>query len=152
MTTDKLMILIAAREKLAQGWCQRAQAREYDGESANPLDTSAVQHCIVGGVMFAAGINHIPAAPKRFVDGGVIVGHIDRTPAQQLAMSAVDVIAAAIPDNTPYGLDPDPVCRVVHWNDIESRTHVEVLDVLDRAITSLMKARVPAEQELEVVE
>ena len=128
--TDKLMVLISAREKLAQGWCQRAQARKADSEATMPMDRDGVKHCLMGAVMYAAGVNSIPIGPKLIA--------VAQTPSEMLMMEVVTLLSSVLPDGLAYELN-EPLYRVVHWNDWGDRRHEEVLDLLDRAIASLMK-------------
>ena len=136
--TDKLMVLISAREKLAQGWCQRAQARKADGEATMPMDRDAVRHCLMGGVMCAAGVNSIPIGPK--------MGAVAKTPNEILMMEVVTLLSSVLPDDFELAYElHEPLYRIVKWNDWGDRRHEEVLDLLDRAIASLMKNK-PAQE------
>ncbi len=139
---DKLMILMMARRILAEGWCQGAQARRFDGEATSPTHKHAIEHCLLGAVSYAAGIDWIPTSPKRFVNGGVIVLPITRTDSEGLAFDVIELLAGVLDDPVPL---LDGMCRLAHWNDEDGRKHSEVLDLFDRAIASLMKKDEAAE-------
>lgn len=49
MTT--LEILRRGRERVAKGWCQKAQARDADGFSSNADSPSAAQWCAIGAIV-----------------------------------------------------------------------------------------------------
>ena len=147
---EKMMILIGARERSRRDGAKERKLAIPRATQPRRCIKTAVEHCLIGAVSFASGIDWIPATPKRFVNGGVINLPIERTCSEEVALGAIDVLAEAIGDPLPL---IDSTCRVAHWNDCEDRTHAEVLDALDRAIASLMnKGETVAERKLELAQ
>lgn len=58
--------LIAARAKIAQGWCQKALGRDKYGHAVTSLDPRAESWCVIGALVAAAGrnVDPVPAAAR----------------------------------------------------------------------------------------
>jgi hypothetical protein len=103
-----LQLLVGAREVLAnKGWCQRALARNAEGESVYEDSSKAVSFCMIGALQYAGGKGF-----DTFSKPGVMVrGRLRR------AITAL---------YSPMGIE--------RFNDTEGRTKEEVLAVFDAAI------------------
>ena len=52
-----LDILVAARAKIAQGWCQGAYAKDAKGEATESLSPDAERWCSAGAITASTGAN-----------------------------------------------------------------------------------------------
>ena len=102
------LLLVHARELVAQGWTQHADARAADDSVVHPWDATAVRWSLLGalvaGVEEAASIHGEAAALK------------------ELARTCVLLADAVDADSLEL------------WNDAAERTQFDVLAALDNAI------------------
>lgn len=114
-------VLVAARLRLAQGWCQGAPARLECGNPCWPEHEAATQWCVLGAIM--ATLDTIPETAKnpqlRYNVRAQCVTRLAR--------------ALGIRGRNRGG-------QIARWNDAPDRTQVEVLAMLDAAIAQLQEA------------
>jgi hypothetical protein len=103
--TDGEHILARARELVAFGWCQGADARDASGAPVEPWSESAVSWSLLGALVAAVDL---PAQPD-----DVVLGPLRR---------ALSALAEVI---------DEPLLAV--WNDDAGRTPHEVVRTLDAA-------------------
>lgn len=117
-----LEILIAARAKIAQGWCQNNLAVTSSGFDTNALNPNAVSWCAVGALSHAAGCRSVGAKTNP---------DFSQTGWQALCQfSAANFLSSYDPDDIGWA--------VTKWNDNPMRTQADVLAAFDRAISALV--------------
>src|SRR5919197_401212 len=107
LTADE--ILRRSRERILDGWCQGADARDERGREVPPWSDEARSWSILGAVAGTGG-----------ADGG-----LDAVPVARLGEAVVALGEAAETDS------------LVRWNDVAGRTQDEVVALFDRALALL---------------
>ena len=143
--TDQLR---AARELVAQGWCQGTMARNAEGERVGTADDTACQWCLVGALRHAAvelldeaihqhGLQHAPSqgAPRRRV-------HEVANDAYRKSVRVVEE-SLALQDRSSI---EDGVPSLPYWNDTKDRTQEDVLSLLDEAAKRAAEIDKPTSQ------
>jgi hypothetical protein len=105
MAPGPARILMRARELLAYGWCQGAEARDADGVSTNAWSPLAVQWSLLGALV--AAIDLPPDPPSTYLG-----------PLRRALASLAEVIDEA---------------SLARWNDEPERTQDDVVAIVEAA-------------------
>jgi hypothetical protein len=102
-------LLQGARDLIAQGWAQGADARAEDGTPVEPWDPAATSWSLLGGIVAS-----LERSRERAGD----------LPLERLAL-ALHYLALVVENDS-----------LAAWNDDAAQTKDAVVDVLDRAIAA----------------
>lgn len=125
-----ILILKRVKEKIKQGWCQGAFARDDEGNIVNPTDASACRWCITGATR---------AVLYPELDGITIRSEGCSSKVGSVFSKLVPV--EAILRESVSKLHPGFWSRdsLVHFNDVSGRKIWEILEVIDKSIVLLRK-------------
>ena len=103
-------VLVGARNKVEQGWCQHEEAFNEDGDPTPAWSSDASSWCLVGAIDSCAD----PIGSDGFCAGGAAVSIVGEVLHGEDSCSGRNALTA--------------------WNDVQGRQQDEVLRVLDEAI------------------